>query len=60
LVSSWHGEVFFVNAKGESKKILDTKEEKFNAADVEFDPKSKTLFIPTFFANGVMAYTFSN
>jgi hypothetical protein len=60
LVSSWHGEVSFVNAKGESKKILDTREEKFNAADIEFDPKTKTLFIPTFFANGVSAYTFSN
>lgn len=60
LVSSWHGEISFVNAKGESKKILDTKEEKFNAADIEFDPKTKTLYIPTFFANGVSAYTFSN
>lgn len=59
LVSSWHGEVAFVDAKGESKKLLDTKEEKFNAADIEFDPKSKTLFIPTFFGNSVMAYTFS-
>jgi len=57
LVSSWHGEVDFVNAKGEVKKLLDTREQKWNAADIEFDPKTNTLFVPTFFANGVMAYT---
>lgn len=59
LVSSWHGEVSFVNSKGESKSILDTKADKFNAADIEFDAKSNTLFVPTFFDNRVMAYTFS-
>jgi DNA-binding beta-propeller fold protein YncE len=59
LVSSWHGEVDYVNAKGEVKKLLDTRDQKLNAADIEYDAKSKTLFVPTFFANSVMAYTFS-
>lgn len=59
LVSSWHGEVYYVNSKGESKKLIDTKEEKINAADIEYDAKSKTLYIPTFFANGVTAYSLS-
>jgi sugar lactone lactonase YvrE len=59
LVSSWHGEIYFVNSKGESKKLIDTKEEKINAADIEYDAKTKTLYVPTFFANGVSAYTFS-
>jgi hypothetical protein len=59
LVSSWHGEVAYVNAKGEAKKLLDTRNEKLSAADIEYDPKTKTLFIPTFNANSVMAYTFS-
>jgi hypothetical protein len=57
LVSSWHGEVYLINAKGESKKLIDTKEEKINAADIEYDAKTKTLYVPTFFANGVNAYT---
>lgn len=57
LVSSWNGEVDFVNAKGEVKKLLDTREQKWNAADIEFDAKTNTLYVPTFFANGVMAYT---
>lgn len=59
LVSSWHGEVYLVNAKGESKKLIDTKGEKVNAADIEYDAKTKTLYVPTFFANGVSAYTLS-
>jgi sugar lactone lactonase YvrE len=59
LVSSWHGEVYLVNGKGESKKLIDTKEEKINAADIEYDAKTKTLYVPTFFANGVSAYTLS-
>lgn len=59
LVSSWHGEVAYVNAKGESKKLLDTRDKKISAADIEYDPKTKTLFVPTFNANTVVAYTFS-
>lgn len=59
LVSNWNGEVYFVNGKGEATKLVDTKDQKVNAADIEYDAKSKTLFIPTFFANGVAAYTYS-
>lgn len=57
LVSSWHGEVYYVDARG-AKKLLDTKD-KVNAADIEYDAKTKTLYIPTFFSNSVDAYTFS-
>ena len=59
LVSSWHGEVAYVNSKGEATKLLDTRDKKLSAADIEYDPKTKTLFVPTFNANTVMAYTFS-
>jgi len=58
LVSSWGGKIFYVNAKGESTKILDTTAERVSSADIEYDPKSKTLYVPTFFKNSVMAYTF--
>ncbi len=57
LVSNWNGEVYHVSAKGESTKLLDTKDQKISAADIEFDAKSKTLYIPTFFSNTVTAYT---
>jgi hypothetical protein len=59
LVSSWHGEIYFVNAQGQATKLLDTKDKKVNAADIGFDAKTKTVFVPTFFKNNVVAYTFS-
>jgi sugar lactone lactonase YvrE len=58
IVSCWGGEVYFVDATGKSQKLLDTKEQKLNSADVDYDPKTKTLFVPTFFGNRVMAYDF--
>jgi DNA-binding beta-propeller fold protein YncE len=59
IVSSWGGEVYFVK-DGKSQKLLDTKDQKLNSADIDFDPKTNTVFVPTFFGNRVMAYTFSN
>ncbi len=56
LVSNWHGEVYFMSATGEAKKLLDTKDQKISAADIEYDAKSKLLFVPTFFSNSVIAY----
>lgn len=58
IVSSWFGEVYAIDSTGKSVKLLDTKEQKENCADVAFDAKTQTLYIPTFFANGVAAYTF--
>lgn len=58
IVSSWSGEVFFVNAEGKSVKMLDTKGQKLNSADVEYDARTKTLYVPTFNGNTVMAYEF--
>lgn len=59
IVSSWGGEVYFVDATGKSQKMLDTKEQKLNSADIDYDSKTKTVFVPTFFGNRVMAYTFT-
>lgn len=58
IVSSWGGEVYFVDAAGKSQKLLDTKEQKLNSADIDYDSKTKTVFIPTFYGNKVMAYEF--
>jgi sugar lactone lactonase YvrE len=59
IVSSWGGEIFFVSSDGKSTKMLDTKDKKLNSADVDYDVKTRTLYVPTFFGNTVMAYTFS-
>ncbi|MFI0428976.1 hypothetical protein [Mariniflexile sp. HMF6888] len=59
LVSTWPGELFFVdkNHQGETaSKILDTKEEKLNAADISIISEENILLVPTFFGNKVVAY----
>lgn len=57
LVSSWYGEVHTITTAGVVEKVLDTKEQKLNAADVDYDAKTGTLYVPTFFANTVAAYS---
>ena len=59
IVSSWGGEIYFVDATGKATKMLDTKEQKISSADIWYDDKSKTVYVPTFFANSVMAYSFA-
>lgn len=56
IISIWGGEVNFVSAKGKVEKLLDTKAEKVNAADIDYIPELNLLLIPTFFANTVAAY----
>ncbi|MDB5247541.1 MAG: ATP/GTP-binding protein [Segetibacter sp.] len=56
LISNWNGEINHVSARGEVKKLLDTKAEKVNAADIEYIPAKKLLLVPTFFANKLVAY----
>ncbi len=58
LISNWNGEINHLNGKGEVKKLLDTKDEKVNSADIEYSSKGNVLFVPTFFKNTVVAYEF--
>lgn len=55
LVSSWLGQVFYIN-NGEKLQLLDTEADKINAADIGYIPATKTLLVPTFFNNKVAAY----
>lgn len=56
IVSNWNGEINHVTAGGVVKKLLDTKAEKINAADIDYIPGQHLLLVPTFFANKVVAY----
>ena len=56
IISNWNGEINYVTASGQVTKLLDTKAEKVNAADIEFIPEQNVLLVPTFFANKVVAY----
>lgn len=56
IVTSWAGIIYYVYADGRMEKLLDTRQQKLNAADIGWDPHSKTLYVPTFSGNSVMAY----
>lgn len=56
LISCWSGTVWLVNSKGEKKILVDTRDEKVNAADIGYDPKLKIFYVPTFWKNSVVAY----
>jgi hypothetical protein len=57
LVSSWAGEVFFINGNDWSKSsLLRTQEDKIQAADITYIPEKNLLLVPTFFKNSVTAY----
>lgn len=56
IVSCWAGVIWYVKADGSKEKLLDTREQKINTADIGFDPSSKTVFVPTFWKNSVIAY----
>lgn len=55
LVSCWAGAIYHV--KGAQKQLLlDTRPQKLNSADIGYDPKGRVVYVPTFWANTVVAY----
>ncbi|MEI9810863.1 MAG: SMP-30/gluconolactonase/LRE family protein [Bacteroidota bacterium] len=56
IVSCWGGVIWYVHEDGTRQKLLDTREEKRNTADIGYDAKTKTVYVPTFWKNSVVAY----
>lgn len=56
IVSCWAGQIFYVNADGTKQKLLDTRDQKKNTADIGYDAKNRIVYVPTFFKNSVVAY----
>jgi len=57
LVSNWSGAIHLIEPGKEAVLIFDTAADNINAADIDFNPATKTLYVPTFFDNRAMAYT---
>ncbi len=55
LVSCWQGAIWYVS-NNNKQLLLDTREQKKNTADIGFDPKTKTVYVPTFWRNSIVAY----
>lgn len=56
IVSCWAGVIWYINADGTKEKLYDGREQKRNTADIGFDPKTKMVYVPTFWKNSVVAY----
>ena len=56
LYSSWAGYIYYGKQDGTYELLLDTHEEKKNSADIDFDPESGILYVPTFWKKTVAAY----
>ena len=56
LVSCWSGVIWYIKADGSKEKLLDTRDQKINSADIGYDAKNRIVYVPTFWRNGVVAY----
>jgi hypothetical protein len=57
IVTAWAGYVFYVSANGQVETLLDSSVAKMNTADIGFDPAKRILYVPTFNAKKVVAYS---
>ncbi|GAB3560477.1 ATP/GTP-binding protein [Spirosoma fluminis] len=56
FVSDWNGQLFHVKGNGTKEKLLDTRDQKINSADIDYISKKKLLIVPTFYKNTLVAY----
>jgi DNA-binding beta-propeller fold protein YncE len=56
IVSCWVGTVYYVFKDGHKEKLLDTRDQKSNTADIGFNATKKIVYVPTFAKNKIVAY----
>lgn len=56
VTSTWAGVLYYLGKDGKLDVLMDTREQKRNVADIGYDPKQRIIYVPTFFANTVVAY----
>lgn len=55
LVSRWVGEIWLIQ-NGEATKLLDSKEDEVQTADIGYIHETQTVLVPRFFSHKVSAY----
>jgi ribosomal protein L24E len=56
IISCWSGVIYHVDGQGNKQKLLDTRENKINSADIGYDATKRIVYVPTFYKNSVVAY----
>ena len=57
LISSWEGMIHYVDKNGNKELLLDTREEKINAADIYYISELQILLVPAMLNHKLIAYT---
>lgn len=56
LISCWRGALHHIAADGSRVQLLDSAKDGIHSADIGYDPKTRTVYVPTFFQNTIVAY----
>ncbi|WP_220388822.1 ATP/GTP-binding protein [[Flexibacter] sp. ATCC 35208] len=56
IVSNYTGILYYVKADGSKEVLLDTRADRLMANDISYDSKTKTLYVPVFNRNRIIAY----
>jgi hypothetical protein len=56
IATSWVGYIYYVHANGHVETLLETHNQKINAADIGYNPEKKIVYVPTFLHKTIAAY----
>ena len=56
LVTAWSGALWYVHPDGSKELLFDGKAQDTKTADIGWDPATRTVYVPTFFKNTVVAF----
>jgi hypothetical protein len=56
IVSCWTGVIYYVDGSGNKQVLSDTRKQAYYTADIGYNAKAKTIFVPALFKKTVSAY----
>lgn len=56
VVTCWPGIIYYLDKSGQLTTLLDTRDKKYNSADIGYNPEQRMVYVPTFFKKSVVAY----
>jgi hypothetical protein len=56
IISNYQGMLWYVKADGTRQLLLDTRANRIMSNDIDYDSKTKTLYVPSFGTNRIIAY----
>ena len=57
VLTAWGGYIWYVYADGRVETLLETHQQKKNTADIGYDAQKRIVYVPTFNAKTVVAYS---